>query len=248
MSGPREQRGMTQQSLPQELQAHLGSWDGVPVYDKCVMDCHVKGLHSIVAKELPGGRLLRIYVATSGNQLFKNSPESRLPMAVGFHNHRYDIGLQVLVGRLTNHVVSECGGELLPMDYRLYGYQTGLKDGVLGRPKIELRGAISIRRGRAEELREGQFAELQAREIHTISTAENEFVAWAVLEGPKDEAFKAKLITNAQLDDSVTEGLYQPASNEEVDSLLSSIKAQIGSAEGSAWSRAEDSMKRSNSG
>lgn len=206
--------------LKEELNTEFKKWDGIPLYDKCVKHCHAKNIYSIVLKELEENRLLRIYIAAPENELYKNNSSSNLPMSVGFHNHRYDIGLQVLKGTLTNHIVSE-SSEGIP--YKLYGYVTGMKNGKLQKPKIKLKGQVTIKEHVTKTLFEGDYFEFRASDIHGISSKPNELVAWIILEGKPDSNYQAKLITNDQLDGDTTKSLYVKMTQQEVEDILAQV-------------------------
>lgn len=206
--------------LKEELNTEFIKWNGTPLYDKCVKHCHAKNIYSIVLKELEANRLLRIYIAAPQNELYRNNPSSNLAMSVGFHNHRYDIGLQVLKGSLTNHIVSESPEGV---EYKLYGYETGMNKAKLQKPKIELKGEVAIKECLTKKLYEGDFFEFSASDIHSISSKPNELVAWVILEGKLDDNYEAKLITNDQLNSDTTESLYIKMTKREVDEILAQV-------------------------
>lgn len=206
--------------LKEELNIEFENWDGIPLYDKCVKHCHAKNVYSIVLKELEDNRLLRIYIAMPENELYKNDPSANLPMSVGFHNHRYHIGLKVLKGSLINHIVTESENGIA---YGLYGYETGMNKTKLEKPKIQLKGSISIKEHIKKTLNKGDYFEFQATDIHSISTKPDELVAWIILEGKLDTRYNAKLITNDDLNDASTASLYQKMTKPEVAELLEQV-------------------------
>lgn len=200
-----------------ELNTVFATWNGIPVYEKCVKDCHAKNLYSIVLKVLESGRLLRMYVALPDNELYKNDPQNDELMSIGFHNHRYDIGLQVVRGQLTNHLLREAESDVF---YKKYGFETGMGKSKLRQPKIVFQNKISVKFGESKLLKSGDFLQLKAEQLHTISTPKNELVAWLILEGKRADEFIPKLISNRMLDDSSTVSLYQQMTVKEVDEVM----------------------------
>lgn len=200
-----------------ELNVAFKTWNGVPIYEKCVKNCHAKNLYSIVLKELENGRLLRMYVAVPGNELFKNNPKNGEMMSVGFHNHRYDIGLQVICGQLTNHLIEEANSFLF---YKKYGFETGMGESKLTQPTIVFQNNVSVKFGKFTSLQKGDFLQLKAEELHTISTPKNELVAWLVLEGELQLNFVPKLITNKVLNESSTAPFYKKPTRKEIDEII----------------------------
>lgn len=206
--------------MKNELNTEFNSWNGVPIYEKCVKDCHAKNLYSIVLKELENGRLLRLYVVLAENDLYKNDPKNEAKMSIGFHNHRYDIGLQVVYGQLTNQVIRKAKSDCF---YKRYGFETGMGKGHLEQPKIVFKGMVAVEFALPQVLQKGGFLFLSSDILHSISTPKNEMVAWLILEGEAKKDFSPKLITNATLDDSSTQKFYNRPSNLEVDAILQRI-------------------------
>jgi quercetin dioxygenase-like cupin family protein len=206
--------------MKNELNREFERWNGLPIYDKCVKDCHAKNLYSIVLKELENGRLLRLYVVLADNDLYKNDPNNEAKMSIGFHNHRYDIGLQVVYGQLTNQVIRKAKSDCF---YKRYGFETGMGKGHLGQPKIIFKGMVAVKFASPRNLQKGDYLSLPSDVLHSISTPKNEMVAWLILEGKAKKDFSPELITNANLDDSSTENFYNRPSNLEVDAILRRI-------------------------
>lgn len=196
--------------------AELEKWNGVPVYEKCVKHCHAKQVHSLVLSELEDGRLLRVFVAMEGNELYKNDYRNEEVMSVGYHNHRYDLELMVLKGSLTNYVVSKRNDGI---NLNSYGYQTGLQQGI-GQPRISFISSVCIGMDRVDHLFKDDQIYLEANEVHSISTSKSEFVAWIILEGEGSSNYSAELYTNDLLEESSTADLYKTITKQEVDELL----------------------------
>lgn len=161
-----------------ELNTALQNWNGIPVYEKCVKHCHAKEIQSIVLSENQDGRLLRLFYATQNHELFSNNPNNDLKMCVGFHNHRYSLGLKVIEGQLTNHLAIES-----PKGKRLnaYGYQSGINAGKIEQPQIKELGKVNVAFENSNQLSQGDFLSLTSTDIHTISADKGKCVAWLIL-------------------------------------------------------------------
>lgn len=63
-------------------------------------NCHVRGVHSIVLRDL-GGQLVRAFLTSPDHLLHQNTPEGGY--SLGIHDHLYGLTLEGVTGTPCNH-------------------------------------------------------------------------------------------------------------------------------------------------
>ncbi len=179
------------------------------VLAKSILDCHVKGLHSIVL-DASTSRLMRMFMAMPGCELQTNSPGDRgSKMTLAYHPHVCDIDIHVVHGRIRHYtkIKNPDGATLLANLDRLgptvqldeYVYESairGKKDSFSFTPtgrKEEFVQKIDV-------LREGETLCLKANDVHTVGTFHGERAAWVIVEGEEDADYKSYSWSDTRID------------------------------------------------
>ena len=146
------------------------------------MNCHAKNVSSIVLKNT-NDVLTRVFLAWPGHHLHMNSdPKTAV---VGVHDHRYDIRLKLLRGKVRNIEWKIVEGE----DLSHYSYLTKFPNP----PEITKLGLVSLEKVRETNLIHDVWLCLKYDTLHSIDCRGK--CAWYVKEG----VFKqntTNLITN----------------------------------------------------
>ncbi len=143
-----------------------------------LLDCHIRGLHSIVLEERADGSLLRIFYATARanmDRLFSHNGHFQL----GAHNHDKELSFKVLHGQVYN-VSLDFAADLdqRAMNLFRYPFRSALTSGAFGLgPADGVRMLLSIQPLDSVTMRVTQ--------IHTVLIASSKAV-WVVDEGPRD--------------------------------------------------------------
>lgn len=190
--------------------------------DKCVRNCHARGLDSIVIDEDSRGSLERMFVSHPGGALENNASGDKF--AVGIHEHHYPITLEAVSGEVWNLTYAL----FFRADLKLKAYT--FAHNMDGKPTIRPLGETGVLKIATSELsqRAIQQIHLQARELHTIVVpATSRGAAWIVREGER-ETDATLLLTDKDMTTFVPDGLYQPFRNRQhiLDMLDSFIATQ----------------------
>ena len=191
------------------------------------MNCHVKGLHSIMLSKTPE-KTIRLYIAVPGNGMIDTAPMPDMPLA--FHPHSYDITLDVIKGAMTNWVVKECDEldmkdisslDNLPMKFDKWHYRSRLRDGkqsFIKYPKIAIMKTVEKMTFLA-----GEAVHMGAKVIHSVSVPQDRFTAWMVYESKVDDTYENVCYSNANLNDVNTEGMYLPMTMRKIKELIDQV-------------------------
>jgi hypothetical protein len=204
-----------------ELINHLVSNHMDRIVERSLLDCHCKGLHSIMLLESPE-QTIRLYVAEPGNDLYKNSPYYyKQGMSIGFHPHHCNLTLHVVKGELQNWTLIKPGpivvGRSLTTINR-YRYQSQITDGEQGFVLDEVDDQMVI--GMQSFFKAGYSTTMLAKQIHTVATNPFELTAWLVYEGKEDPNYQPFTWSTSDLTQTTTEGLYRKPDSEQVKTLL----------------------------
>lgn len=186
------------------------------VIAKSFLNCHVKGLHSLMLLDAPG-KMIRMYVTTHNHVLYTNTHLSFLEKmgSLAYHPHHCDLTIDVIKGSLTNHIIhpSTCGHE----GYE-YAYRSGIKNSA---GKFVYKGVQRFMFGESTKLIEGNSLFMYADCIHTIEVPRGEVCAWMVYEGAEDPKYKnLAYSTKNDLHTNSFKGLYQKPTQNQVMELL----------------------------
>lgn len=198
------------------LVKHLWENNRDEIVSKSLLNCHCKGVHSIMLSECPE-KTIRLYIAVVGNELYKNLPDNvkdGYEMSVGFHSHHCNITIHCIKGQLLNWLVAPCesGFELTK-----YKYHSKIKEGELSFENLgyEVLNTISEIRMVA-----GKSMHMKASDIHSVACLSNEVSAWFVYEGKEAKEYNSFCWSNADMKNQNFEGLYQKPTESEIKNLL----------------------------
>ena len=188
-----------------------------------LLNCHVRGMHSIVLNDDAIGRQ-RMFVATPGHELHKNFMLNfgtiSKDQSLAFHAHHCDITLIPIFGNIVN--MTPYFGSLRSMkqepwlcgqfkyDSAINGKSGGLKATGKGRALRDI-----------WERKVTSPLMLKADEYHTIAVPEGESAAWLVFEGYEDNDYKPECYTFNPVFDPAQ--YYQPMQSQQIASMLDQV-------------------------
>jgi hypothetical protein len=178
------------------------------------LNCHVRGMHSIVLYTSPGDSL-RLFVATPDHELHLNRRTSLGSLAA--HAHHCDVTLQCNTGFFVNldYALDRYIGEFKPFQYQSH-IHTG-KGGF-----ISVKGASAYPTDH-KLVKAGETLALKARDIHSVSVVRGQGASWFVREDAEDPGYVPLAYSTQDLTQSKWEGLYQRPTAEQVLELLQSV-------------------------
>ena len=199
-----------------ELIRHLWENNHDEILNKSLLDCHCKGLHSIMLLESPG-KTIRLYIAEENHEMYKNFPQyvrSGNGMTIGFHPHHCDLTLHCIVGSFLNWRVAEAK---FGMEIDKYEYHSAIKEGETNFVKL---GTTHVYTASETTAPSGTSIFLPANYIHTVACPEGMFCAWLVYEGKEDPNYKSYCYSNADMSKENFNGLYNKPTEEQIELLL----------------------------
>lgn len=199
---------------------HLVRENFQEILDRSLLNCHAKGVHSLIFSEI-SGRTIRMFHATKEHDLDRNadailSRDNPRPMSVGFHPHRNNITFHVMRGKLNNIVVKETTRFDAPR-FNKFRYMSKIVNGEIG---FKLDDVKPLRLYQFITLTEGQSDALPADMCHTIHIEHGQSCSWLVFEGREDRGYENVCYSNADLEKEKFEGLYQRPTEEQVRAIL----------------------------
>lgn len=172
------------------------------IIEKSLINCHIKGLHSIILSENP---IRRIFFTTPDHEL-RNSN------SIAIHPHHCDIALVPMWGKVYNIRWNIHFTKLNTPDMRKeYLYQSKILSGEGKFIETGRKGDMRI----ASKLLLDEVPEhLHSSVLHTIYT-EQDRAAWLVLEGQEDKSYLPVCYSREQ--PVISTELYQPMTREFLD-------------------------------
>jgi hypothetical protein len=193
------------------LVTHLVREHLAEIANKSLLDCHVRGLHSIMLLDTPEQRV-RLFVATERHELWRNTAESLGSIAA--HPHHCNITLHCIQGAFVNleYAISKTG------KYLPYIYRSALLNGTGGFTKSQRNGPVALIGQRAVGV--GDSLALPAYHIHSVSVPPGQRAAWFVYEGKEDAQYSSLSYSDQDLEQADFQGLYGKMDEQQVISLL----------------------------
>lgn len=189
---------------------------------RSLIDCHVKGLDSIVLwSGGEGGGMIRFYVSYAGLSPLHNLYTDEGNFTVGVHNHRYRIAKIPLTAALVNVRTRVLGGEDA-FKPGLYEYE--FQSGIGGTMNVRYRRKASTAPLQPDLLMPGDVTIMEPEELHTVVTPRTVDSAWLVVEGTNVPNFQPLLYSPRPGLTLSDEGLYTQADH---SYTLSSIRYAI---------------------
>lgn len=204
------------------LVQHLFQTNREEILSKSLLDCHVKGLHSIMLLDCPG-KTIRLYIAMPGHNLADNFPDNdgcfQKPLSLAFHPHHCELTLHCVKGKFTNIEMTETGmpGDVFH-EYDRFRYRSKIKDGEMAFTPI---GSTKLTCKSLRNLTPNTKIFMPANSIHTVAAFGNEVTAWLVYEGREDAEYLPYAWCNHDLNKIDISGLYRKPTLTEVQVLLS---------------------------
>lgn len=181
-------------------------------YANALMNCHVRGLASIMLHGEPGNRI-RLFYATADHELWRNDYPLQAEMNLAVHPHHCDLNLVLVFGRVCNVrfvAVGDPQGE-----FHECRYSSAINDGKGG---LEQTGkTFSLSRVQQNWLYP-TGDKMRADELHTIYVPKGESAAWLVFEGTEDPHYRKVCYTRNPIFNS--DGMYEDMPLVEVERML----------------------------
>jgi len=196
-----------------ELVRHLLKNNKDEILNKSLLNCHIKGLHSIMLLDSPG-KIIRMYITDVNHELYEKD-------ALAFHPHHCDLTLHCIYNVFANHVVNFSNDHLLnPMNRYLY------KSAIIvgGKGGFKFDGVDYFTKPKKTYVTQGSSIYLDADTIHNVTVPERNISAWIVFEGKENPLYESKAYSNKRIDKPETmDGLYIRPDYYKIVELLSSI-------------------------
>jgi hypothetical protein len=201
-----------------QLIKHLLQNNLEEILSRSLLNCHVKGLHSIMLSESPA-KTIRLYVATPDHELYRNHySEMDSVMSLAFHAHHCNLTLHCIKGILFNwEVVEDDNGSI---ELQKYIYHSKITEGDLSFEKI---GTGKLRTTCHRYVNEGEAVFMKADQIHTVACEKNKLCAWLVYEGKEDKSYKPYCWTHSNVNNIDYSQLYQKPTEKQIMKLLKQI-------------------------
>lgn len=206
---------------------HLIKNNMAEILAKSFLNCHSKGIHSIMLLDCPE-KLIRIFFTDKDHDLYKNHRSyfgDGTPLSIAIHPHNTDITLHCIKGEIYNEIYNECSEPTTgsyPFD--LFHYQSQISDGQMGFIKCpEKRYGLIKDIDRSKHLKFNDYAHMDGTSLHTVYVPKGMESAWFVYEGKSNSEYESFAWSNADLENIDTTGLYQKPTKEQIISLLNSI-------------------------
>lgn len=197
------------------------------------MDCHAKGLHSLMLLDCPG-KTIRMFIAVPGNEMHKNFPENKewlVPscddMSIGFHAHHCNLTLVNICGFVNNWVVTpinvQGGNSIKVADDNVFSvnafeYKSAIKEGET--KFAEKKGSHWLKSQTYQTLTKGESVFMRAHELHTVACDSDQLSAWFVFEGEEDPWYENVVYSNRFLPTEDFSHLYRKPTMSEFFDLL----------------------------
>lgn len=203
-----------------ELLRHLLVADPESVASKSYLNCHVRGVHSLMLIDHPGQRV-RMFVATPEHEMWRNTPRyAGVTMSLGYHAHHCNLTIHAARGIVAN-VTPKPGWYQVGNARGLgsYRYKSKILDESAG--SFERLLPAKIVEGVANIMYQGDTVFMTAQELHTVWVPKHQPAAWFVYEGKEDPAYDPITYSDEDLTKFDFTGMYVRPTVEQVKQLVS---------------------------
>lgn len=177
-----------------------------------LVNCHVRGLTSIVLHDEPENRV-RLFIADGHHQLWRSDLPAAGPMSLAVHPHHCDVRFVGLLGNVENLV---CATTPNPTgDWTEFEYRSAITQGTgsFTRTGNERADMHLLKRERMADC-----PTLRANQLHTVFVSRGFPAAWLVIEGREDPKYSGLCWSNTE---PVIDGdFYQPLDNVQAANCL----------------------------
>lgn len=196
-----------------DLIRHLIENNKEEIVKKSIMNCHVKGLHSVMLLDSPG-KTIRMFVTGANNDMVRNYDNNN--MSLGFHPHHCYLTLKVIKGQITNRIL-KCVPSGMGFTMQKHRYISKILNE--NEAKIEHIGEQENCLVVNSVLNYDHSIGMSANTIHTVGVGKG-IAAWLVFEGKEDKNYQPLIYSGTKIEKLETEGLYQKPTEEEVDEMI----------------------------
>lgn len=190
-----------------------------------LMNCHVRGLHSVLFVD----HSVRMFYAAPDHELENNlwfalciGRERCGPMSLAIHPHRYNITFECIYGKFMNYIYQKSNSDL-PRDPLLadrFEYNSHIVDGAIGFKRV---GSERFRLPESRTLVPGDVVAMFAKDLHTIVVREKQEAAWMVYEGQEDPDYRPICYSNTDLTVADFSDLYRKPTRNELIHILKRV-------------------------
>lgn len=194
---------------------HLWRTQSGAIVNGSYLDCHARGLHSLMLIDKPGA-VVRMFVATPDHELHRNFSLGHGSLSIAFHNHDAELTLHVVRGQIINVTLDQVSaGAAHPL--RQFRYSSQIRD---GRGGFTATGIVIGAATEPRWLTPGETVFMRSEELHTVAIPKGTGAAWFVYEGAKNPAFSAIAYSNDDLTTFDPGQFYRRPTWSEVRDLL----------------------------
>lgn len=196
---------------------HLLTNNFEEIHKKSLINCHAKGLHSIMLLESPG-KTIRLFYSEENSELISNTPSSfdQNNMSIAFHKHHCNVTLQVVKGDIINWIVKkDLNGSL---ETKEWIYNSGISESI---SFTEVKEKVMLTTEKVDFLREGGIKIMKAGDIHTVGVLPNKAAAWLVFEGLENDKYESNCWSNKKdLNTTDFSELYKKPTYQQIFKIL----------------------------
>lgn len=168
------------------------------ILSKSLVNCHCKGMDSLLIKEGPG--MVRMFIARPDHELWLNNPGGvGNSFSIALHRHRTDVTLMPVLGEIYNVETSTANSDPLVSTVlmRSFSYVSPIlqEDGKGGFAPVD-RAYLPLRL-RARRLLAPTY--LAAQALHSVYVPKNQTAAWFIFEGEPNTEYNPIVYSNNPL-------------------------------------------------
>lgn len=186
-------------------------------YDECLskslINCHTKGLHSIMLIDKPEQRV-RLFVTDKTHNMWTNKTINK-DMSIAIHPHHCNVTLVHLDGQLFNKMYRF--GDTSNFKLNTYSWQSP----ILGRDghfRWQRNDYLSFLRDENLKLLKSRY--MNANELHTVYIPKNSITSWVVIEGRENEESEPYCYSLNDLTKFDSSELYQKPTKKEFNRVI----------------------------
>jgi hypothetical protein len=204
------------------------SSDNPALMEKSLLNCHTKGLHSIILNQRRDGLLTRMFVTTEDHDLWKNHcgmmTKEWHPLSVAIHPHHVDIEIYPIWGLLWNvefKVKKNKGAN--PNDCLLdaFKWQSEI---LSGRGGFKWSGEKILQLQEHRSMMWRRKYTMKSNDLHTVYVTRGQVAAWIIQEYPATSGYDGITYSNVDLTKWTSEGLYQKPTKEQIIDIFKEIE------------------------
>lgn len=191
------------------------------------LNCHVKGVHSLMLLDYPN-KSIRLFYASPEHELYKNASvalehnTNGMPMSAAFHPHRRNLTLYCLKGKIYNVAAMEWPSAYKYCSLDKYLYTSKILEDQMTFKKVEADCKVVVKSPTSLNVDDDIY--LRSDDIHTIVADQGKACAWLVFEGNEDPSYINYCYSNCDLENVSEEGMYLKPNENQVRDILASVE------------------------